>query len=108
MDGESEEADMRGKLLFVAGVAGGYVVGARAGRPAYEAVLARFRRYAGSPAVQRAGEKAKDTLQAKAPKLADVAGKAASTASGAAAAASAAGADAGTDATPAAPSEPAA
>jgi hypothetical protein len=84
---------MRGKLLFAAGIATGYVVGARAGRSAYDSVVERVKGVAGNPKVKQVGEKAKTTLEEKAPKLADVAEKAASTAAGAAAAASEAGAD---------------
>lgn len=71
---------MQGKLLFVAGVAAGYVVGARAGRPAYDRLTARLRHTAESPAVQQAGAKAKAVLEEKAPGVAGVAGQVAETA----------------------------
>jgi hypothetical protein len=89
---ETKEAHMRGKILFVAGLAAGYVVGARAGRPAYEAVVERVQGIAGSDRAKRVGAKAKQTLEEKAPKVADVAEKAASSVSDVAAAAKDAGA----------------
>lgn len=82
---------MRGKLLFVAGIATGYIIGARAGRPAYDAVVERFQGLSGNPTVKKVGEKAKATLEDKAPKVADVVEKAADTAASAASAASEAG-----------------
>ena len=82
---------MRGRILFVAGIAAGYVVGARAGRSAYDSVVERVKGIAGSPTVQKAGEKAKQTLEEKAPKVADAAEKAAATAASAASAAKEAG-----------------
>ncbi|GAA2753740.1 hypothetical protein [Amnibacterium kyonggiense] len=78
---------MRGTILFVVGLAAGYVVGARAGRPAYEALTERLGTARDNPTVQRVGETAKATLEEKAPQVADVAEKAASTVQGAAAAA---------------------
>ena len=79
------------RLVFVVGIAVGYVVGARAGRPAYDAVVERFRGIAQNPTVVKAGGTAKKTLEEKAPKVAQVVEEAASTVSGAAAAASDAG-----------------
>ena len=84
---------MRKRLLFVAGIAAGYVIGARAGRPAYDAVVERFNGFTSNPTVTKVGEKAKQTLEEKAPAVADVVGKATSTVAGAAAAASDAGAE---------------
>lgn len=81
---------MRGRILFVAGIAAGYVVGARAGRSAYDSVVERVKGIAGNPTVVKAGEKARQTLEEKAPQVADAAGKAASTVASAASAASAA------------------
>lgn len=83
---------MRGRILFVAGIAAGYIVGARAGRSAYDSVVERVKGVAGNPTVVKAGEKAKQTLEEKAPKVADAASKAASTAASAASAAKEAGA----------------
>ena len=53
---------MRGKLVFVAGLAAGYVLGARAGRPAYEAISDRWQGFRENPTVQRAAEKAKGAV----------------------------------------------
>ena len=78
---------MRGKLLFVAGLAAGYVIGARAGRPAYDAIAERVQGAAASPEVQEVGRKAKETLEEKAPRVAAVAEQVAGTAAGAAEAA---------------------
>lgn len=82
---------MRGRILFVAGIAAGYIVGARAGRSAYDSVVERVKGIAGNPTVVKAGEKAKQTLEEKAPQVADAAGKAAATAASAASAAKEAG-----------------
>lgn len=90
---------MRGKILFVAGLAAGYIVGARAGRPAYDAVVERVKGVAGSDQVHQVADKAKQTLEEKAPKVADVAEKAASTASDAASSAKDAGEAADPDST---------
>lgn len=81
------ESEMRGKLLFAAGLAAGYVVGARAGRPAYESIVDRAKDLGASPAVRQAGAKAKDTLEDRAPKAAHVAEQAATTVTETAAAA---------------------
>ena len=78
---------MRGKLLFVAGLAVGYVVGARAGRPAYDQVVERVRGAVSDPKVQEVAQKAKATLEEKAPAVASVTEKVAGTAAGAASAA---------------------
>lgn len=75
---------MRGKLLFVAGLAAGYVIGARAGRPAYDAIAERVQGAAANPKVQEIGRKAKETIEEKAPQVAAVAEQVAGTASGAA------------------------
>jgi hypothetical protein len=76
------EQHMRGKLLFAAGLAVGYVVGARAGRPAYDALVERVRGGVENPKVQEVAAKAKETLEQKAPQVAAVAEQAAATASG--------------------------
>jgi hypothetical protein len=81
-------SDMRGKLLFVAGLAAGYVVGARAGRPAYDAIAERIRGAAQNPTVRQVGRKAKEAVEEQAPQVAAVAGTVAGVASGAADAAS--------------------
>lgn len=81
---------MRGKLLFVAGLAAGYVIGARAGRPAYDAVVERVQGFRANPTVQKVGTTAKEKLEEKAPKVADTLEKAAKTTTEAAQAAAAA------------------
>src|SRR5262245_6228632 len=50
---------MRGKLMFVAGVAVGFVLGTRAGRERYEELAATTRKILASPGVQEAGGVAK-------------------------------------------------
>lgn len=89
---------MRGRVLFVVGIAAGYVVGARAGRPAYDALMDRVRRTGSDPRVQQAGERARSTFEDRAPQAAAAVHDAADTARGVAAAAK----DAGTDAAPSA------
>lgn len=89
---------MRGRILFVAGLAVGYVVGARAGRPAYEAVVERVHGIAGSDTVQHAGAKAKQVLEETAPGVAGAAEQVAATATAAASAAAEAGAPVDADA----------
>jgi hypothetical protein len=84
---------MRGRLLFVAGLAAGYVVGARAGRPAYDAIAERLHGVADSPTVHDATQRAKGVLEDKAPKVAAVAEQVAATTAGAAEAASKASGD---------------
>ena len=44
---------MRGKLMFVVGIATGYVIGARAGRSAYDAVVERISAFTANPSVVR-------------------------------------------------------
>ncbi|WP_375389260.1 YtxH domain-containing protein [uncultured Amnibacterium sp.] len=78
---------MRGKLLFAAGLVGGYVLGARAGRPAYEAIAERVRSTAADPKVQKVVSKAKDAVEEKAPQVAAAAGLVSGTVAGAAEAA---------------------
>jgi hypothetical protein len=45
---------MRGKLLFIGGMAAGFVLGARAGREKYEELVLRGRRVLDHPTVQEA------------------------------------------------------
>jgi hypothetical protein len=56
---------MRYKATFIAGVAVGFVAGARAGRGAYDQIIAYGRQIAGQPKVQQAAS----TVQAKATDL---------------------------------------
>lgn len=58
---------MKGKILFVAGLAAGYVVGARAGRQSYEKIKRRADRVWHDPAVQRQVDKAEQFVADKAP-----------------------------------------
>lgn len=44
---------MKGKILFVAGVATGYVLGSKAGRQAYERIMKRAKQAWDDPAVQK-------------------------------------------------------
>lgn len=72
---------MKGRLLFVAGIAAGYVLGTRAGRQAYDSLKVRVRTARTNPQVQNVVAKAKDLAEQKAPKLAGVVAGAAGTAS---------------------------
>ena len=56
---------MRYKAVFIAGVAVGFMAGSRAGRGAYDQIIATGRKVAGNPKVQRATS----TVQAKATDL---------------------------------------
>ncbi|AXI77460.1 hypothetical protein [Peterkaempfera bronchialis] len=58
------------KLTFVAGLAAGYVLGARAGRERYEQLAKSARGVAQSPRVQDAARQAKETAGAVAGKAA--------------------------------------
>lgn len=79
---------MKGKLLFVAGLATGYVVGTRAGRSAYVTLTERLRVARESAPVQAAVGRVRDLAQEKAPALAGVVSGVASTTAGVASAAS--------------------
>ena len=58
---------MKGKILFVAGLAAGYVVGAPAGRQSYEKIKNRADQVWNDPNVQRGVTKAEDFVAEKAP-----------------------------------------
>lgn len=58
---------MKGKILFVAGLAAGYVVGARAGRQSYEKIKSRAENVWHDPAVQKNVHKAEDFVAENAP-----------------------------------------
>jgi len=45
---------MRGKLMFLGGLAAGFVLGSRAGRPAYERIRENARKVADQPTVREA------------------------------------------------------
>ena len=80
---------MRGRLLFVAGVATGFVLGARAGRGAYVTIKSRWQEAASSPQVRGALDKARELAEQKAPRLASVVTGGGSSAAGSAPGASA-------------------
>jgi oxygen-dependent protoporphyrinogen oxidase len=56
---------MRGKLLFVAGAAVGYVLGARAGRKRYVQIKSAFDKVWQSPGIQKQVNAAEDFVAAK-------------------------------------------
>lgn len=56
---------MKGKLLFVAGAAVGYVLGARAGRKRYDQIKSAAAKLWESPGVQRQVEQAQDFAAAR-------------------------------------------
>ena len=58
---------MRGKLMFLAGAAAGFVLGSRAGREKYDELVASARRLMDNPTVREAGGQ----VQAQATKLFD-------------------------------------
>jgi hypothetical protein len=60
---DNEEILMK-LLTFAAGLAAGYVLGSRAGREAYEQIVAQVRQARSNPTVVQAQEKAKDALGA--------------------------------------------
>lgn len=58
---------MRGKLMFLAGAAAGFVLGSRAGREKYDELVASMRRLMDNPTVREASGQ----VQAQATKLID-------------------------------------
>lgn len=64
---------MRGKLIFVVGVAVGYVLGAKAGRERYEQIAAAASRTWNNPNVQRGVSQVEDFVKDRAPDVADLA-----------------------------------
>lgn len=56
---------MRGKLMFLGGLAAGFVLGSRAGRQAYDDLMSTARKVKDSPTVQEAA----GVVQAQATKL---------------------------------------
>ncbi|HEV7624481.1 MAG TPA: hypothetical protein VGO26_10105 [Amnibacterium sp.] len=60
---------MKGKLLFVAGLATGYVVGSRAGRSAYTTLTEKLRAARESDQVRSVVGKVKEVAQERTPKL---------------------------------------
>jgi len=75
---------MKGKILFVAGAAVGYVLGARAGRSAYVKIKSQAESLWENPSVQKTVHQAEDFVKENAPavgkKLQSAAGDAASAA----------------------------
>lgn len=62
---------MRGKILFVAGLGVGYVLGTRAGRERYEQLKRMADRAWNDPRVQHRVEQAEDFVKDKAPEVAE-------------------------------------
>jgi hypothetical protein len=65
------EAAMRGKILFVFGVALGYVLGTRAGRERYEQIRAGAMKVWNDPRVQEQFSTVEEFVKAKAPDVAE-------------------------------------
>jgi len=61
-------------MKLAAGFAVGYVLGARAGRQQYERIAEQARRLSGSPQVEQAKQKVKDTANEKLDAVAEKAG----------------------------------
>lgn len=70
---------MRGKLMFVAGAAVGYVLGARAGREQYDKLKAQAESVIHDPRVQDKVSQAGQTVKDKAPDVQAKVGEAAGT-----------------------------
>ena len=62
---------MRGKILLLAGVGIGYVLGARAGRESYDRIVRAADKFWSSPRVQKQVNSAEDFVKDKAPDVAD-------------------------------------
>src|SRR5215813_8093807 len=62
---DSEGAAMRGKLMFLGGLAAGFVLGSRAGRQAYDELVRTAKKVKESPSVQEAA----GVVQAQATKV---------------------------------------
>jgi hypothetical protein len=62
---------MRGKILFVAGLAVGYVVGTRAGREKYEELRNAAMKVWNDPRVQKQVDAVEDFVKDKAPDVAE-------------------------------------
>jgi len=65
------EASMRGKILFVFGLAVGYVLGTRAGRERYEQIRAGAEKVWHDPRVQKQVATVEEFVKDKAPDLAE-------------------------------------
>jgi hypothetical protein len=62
---------MRGKILLLAGVGIGYVLGARAGRESYDRIVRVADKFWNSPRVQKQVSTAEDFVKDRAPDVAD-------------------------------------
>ncbi len=62
---------MRGKVLLVAGLAVGYVLGTRAGRERYDQMKAQVQRLWNDPRVQKQVKQAEQFAKDKAPEVVD-------------------------------------
>lgn len=65
---------MRGKILFLAGAAVGYVLGTRAGRERYEQISAAASKLWQNPQVQQRVDQVEDFVRDKAPDVAEFVG----------------------------------
>jgi len=65
------ERSMKGKILFVAGLGLGYVLGTRAGREKYEQLKAAAMKFWNDPRVQRQVDAAETFVKDKAPDVAE-------------------------------------
>lgn len=62
---------MKGKILFVAGLGLGYILGTRAGREKYEQLKAQALKVWNDPRVQKQVDAVEDFVKDKAPEVAD-------------------------------------
>jgi hypothetical protein len=62
---------MKGKILFVTGLALGYVLGTRAGREKYEQIKTTASKFWNDPRVQHRVDDVQDFVKDKAPEVAD-------------------------------------
>jgi hypothetical protein len=62
---------MRGKILFAAGLAVGYVLGTRAGRERYEQLKGAVKGFWNDPRVQKRVDQVEDFVKEKAPEVAE-------------------------------------
>ena len=62
---------MKGKILFVAGLGLGYVLGTRAGREKYDQLKTATLKFWNDPRVQKQVDAAQDFVKDKAPEVAD-------------------------------------
>jgi hypothetical protein len=67
------ERSMKGKILFVAGLGVGYVLGTRAGREQYEKIKASASKLWNDPRVQKQVDTAEAYVKDKAPEVAEYA-----------------------------------